>query len=139
MRLDADAVMDRARWRPLRDARVFIGARGDRRGRDALDIQRLERRERPWFRSGGHEDRAARRADFEDAAARLLRVDAARDARRLTGLCDLGGARLERTSLLAGLDDDAETGDGRSGRSRRSSHWRSACAAETLNELRLAT
>ena len=141
MRLDADAVMDRARWRaPLRDARVFIGARGDRRGRNALDIQRLERREGPCLRSGGHEDRAARRADFEDSAARLLRVDAARDARRLTGLCDLGGARLERASLLAGLDDDAETGDGRSGRRwRRSSHRRSARAAETLNELRLAT
>ena len=135
MRLDADAVMDRARWRPLRDARVFIGARGDRRGRNALDIQRLERREWSCLRSGGHEDRSARRADFEDSAAWLLRVDAARDARRLTGLCDLGGARLERASLLAGFDDDAETGDGRSGRRRRSSHRRSTRAAESLNEL----
>ena len=59
---------------------------------------------------------ATSRADFEDAAARLLRVDAARDARRLTGLCDLGGARLERASLFAGLDDDAEASDGRSSR-----------------------
>ena len=124
----------------LRDASVVIDARGHRGGRNALDIQRLERREGPCLRSGGHEDRTARRADFEDSAARLLRVDAARDARRLTGLCDLGGARLERASLFAGFDNDAETGDGRSGRRwRRSSHRRSARAAETLNELRLAT
>ena len=97
----------------LRDARVFVGARGDCRGRNALDIQRLERREGPCLRSSGHEDGATSRADFEDAAARLLRVDAARDARRLTGLCDLGGARLERASLFAGFDDDAEASDGR--------------------------